>query len=118
MKKILLADDDEAIVDATSLLLEMEGFEVSATRSGHEVMGLAKQSQPDIILLDIWMSGVDGREVCRQIKADNDLLPIPVLMISASREGRQSALDAGASDFVEKPFETDHLLSRINALLQ
>lgn len=68
MKKIFIADDDEAIVDATSMMLEMVGYEVSYTLNGAAIQ-LAAENKPDLILLDIWMSGIDGRDVCRIIKA-------------------------------------------------
>ncbi len=115
-KRILIADDDAAIVDSTSLILEVMGYEVSSTLNGSEVPEIIKD-KPDLLLLDIWMSGVDGRDVCRQLKANEDTRDIPVLMISASRDIKESALDSGANDFLEKPFEMDELLERIDRLL-
>ncbi|ASU33116.1 response regulator [Mucilaginibacter xinganensis] len=116
LKKILIADDDEAIVDATSLMLEVMGYEVSKTRDGKQVPD-AIQNRPDLLLLDIWMSGIDGRDICRQMKSDPLTKDIPVLMISASRDVRQSALDSGADDFLEKPFEMDTLVNKVVSLI-
>jgi DNA-binding response OmpR family regulator len=115
-KRILIADDDAGIVDATSLILEVMGYEVSSTLDGSKVTEIIKD-KPDLLLLDIWMSGIDGRDVCRQLKANEDTQDIPVLMISASRDIKDSALDSGANDFLEKPFEMDELLERVERLL-
>lgn len=114
-KKIFIADDDEAIVDATTMMLEFMGYEVSHTLNGAAVES-ALDYRPDLLLLDIWMSGVDGRDVCRQIKANPDTMDIPVLMISASREIRESALASGANDFLAKPFDMDVLIAKIESL--
>ena len=115
-KTIFIADDDEAIVDATSMMLEMVGYDVRHTLNGAEVeSGLTVR--PDLVLLDIWMSGIDGRDVCRKIKADPLTGNIPVLMISASREIRDSALASGADDFLAKPFDINTLLEKIARLI-
>lgn len=117
MKTIMLADDDEAIVDATVLMLDIMGYAVVQTMDGTEIPAMAATRQPDLIVLDIWMSGVDGRNICRMLKADPATRQIPVLMISASRDIGQSAMDAGANDFIEKPFEMSRLLDKVEALL-
>ncbi len=105
-KRILIADDDEGIVDAVTMILQVMGYEVDFTYDGGAVLDAVK-NKPDLILLDIWMSGHDGRDICKQLKSDPDFKEIPILMISASRDIKQSALDAGANDFMEKPFEMD-----------
>lgn len=115
-KKILIADDDEGIVDAVTMILEVMGYEVEYTYDGGAVID-AVRNKPDLILLDIWMSGYDGRDICKQLKSDPKYQQIPILMISASRDIRQSALDSGANDFMEKPFEMDSLLSKVDFLL-
>ncbi|MES2829861.1 MAG: response regulator transcription factor [Bacteroidota bacterium] len=114
-KKIFIADDDEAIVDATTIMLEAMGYDVTYTLNGSEVAD-AMNEKPDLLLLDIWMSGVDGRDICRQIKANPNTNGIPVLMVSASRQIMQSALDCGADDFLAKPFEMNTLLDKIERL--
>jgi DNA-binding response OmpR family regulator len=115
-KRILIADDDEAILDATAMLLEAVGYEVSITLDGSKVMSKL-QNKPDLLLLDIWMSGVDGRQVCKEVKYNKLTKDIPVLMISASRDIKQSALDAGADGFLEKPFDMYALLDKIESLI-
>ncbi|WP_428330899.1 response regulator [Mucilaginibacter sp.] len=115
-KKIFIADDDEAIVDSTTMILEVMGYQVEHTLNGAMIQA-GIQNKPDLLLLDIWMSGIDGREVCRDLKADPETKSIPVLMISASREIRDSALASGADDFLEKPFDMNVLLNKIETLI-
>lgn len=115
IKRILIADDDPGIVDAVQMILEFHGYEVSFTHNGNDVLSITEY--PDLLLLDIWMSGCDGRDVCRALKTNKDTMHIPVLMISASKDIRQSALDAGADDFLAKPFDMDELLAKVEALI-
>ncbi|MVN21405.1 response regulator [Mucilaginibacter arboris] len=115
-KKILIADDDAGIVDSITMMLEMMDYDVAYTYDGATVTEAVK-NHTDLILLDIWMSGHDGREICKQLKSNAVTKDIPVLMISASRDIKQSALDAGADDFLEKPFEMDVLLNKVDRLI-
>ena len=114
-KKIMIADDDPGIVDAVEMLLEFEGYSVTTTVDGSTVLDM-KDELPDLLLLDIWMSGEDGRDICRQLKATPATKNIPVIMVSASRDIEQSAIDAGADDFLAKPFEMNELLAKIEKL--
>lgn len=117
-KKILIADDDPGIVDAISMILEMVGYEVAFTYDGAIVSEEVTKTHTDLILLDIWMSGYDGREICKILKSNIDTQNIPVLMISASRDVKQSALDAGADDFLEKPFEMNTIIHKVANLIR
>jgi DNA-binding response OmpR family regulator len=116
LKKIMIADDDPAIVDAVEIILDFEGYEVSSTVNGATVLDM-KTEFPDLLLLDIWMSGSDGRDICRELKHRLDTRAIPIIMISASRDIERSAYEAGADDFLAKPFEIDDLLGKIKRLL-
>ncbi|WP_454801894.1 response regulator [Mucilaginibacter phyllosphaerae] len=115
VKKIMIADDDPGIVDAVEMLLEFEGYDVTSTVDGSTVLDM-KEQLPDLLLLDIWMSGEDGRDICRQLKASPVTKGIPVIMVSASRDIAASAIAAGADDFLAKPFEMDELLKKIEKL--
>ncbi len=112
LKKIMVVDDDPAIVDSITLLLEFEGYDV--TTISHAA-GLLKMENefPDLLLLDIWMSGTDGRDICKQLKQKNATREIPIVLISASREIEKSAKEAGANDFLSKPFEVTDLLQKV-----
>lgn len=111
-KTILIADDDEGILDATSAILEYEGYQVKSTPDGTTVL-MWEGQLPDLLLLDIWMSGTDGTDVCRQLKNNDETRHMPVIMISASRDIEQYALDAGADDFLAKPYEMQDLLNMV-----
>lgn len=113
-KKVMIADDDAGIVDAIALMLEYEGYEVSSYLDG-AIIPHMQQEFPDLLLLDIWMSGTDGRDVCKQLKQIEEIRKIPVIMISASRDIERSAYDAGADDFLAKPFDMDVLLKKIES---
>lgn len=115
-KRIMIADDDPGIVDAVEMLLEFEGYEVSSTVNGSTVLDM-KDELPDLLLLDIWMSGTDGRDICKQLKQNDKLKDIPVIMVSASRDIERSAMNAGANDFLAKPFEMNDLLQKIENLI-
>jgi DNA-binding response OmpR family regulator len=114
-KKIMIADDDPGIVDAVEMLLEFEGYRVTTTVDGSTVLDM-KEELPDLLLLDIWMSGEDGRDICRQLKATAATKNIPVIMVSASRDIEESAVAAGADDVLAKPFEMNDLLAKIEKL--
>jgi len=114
-KRIMIADDDPGIVDAVEMLLEFEGYKVTSTVDGSTVLDM-KAELPDLLLLDIWMSGEDGRDICKKLKASDVTKNIPVIMISASRDIKESAMKSGADDFLAKPFEMDELLKKIETL--
>lgn len=111
-KKILVADDDPAIVDAMQMILEDAGYLVNTTLDGETVLQLEKEL-PDLLLLDIWMSGQDGREIAKILKHQDHTKHIPIVMISASKDIEKSAKEAGANDFLPKPFEMDDLIQMV-----
>ena len=111
-KKILVADDDTAILHVMTLMLEDDGYEVTSTLDGETVQKVQNEL-PDLVLLDIWMSGIDGREICKQLKSQKNTKHIPIIMISANKDTRDIAKKAGADDFVAKPFEMQELLAKV-----
>ena len=114
-KKIMIADDDPGIVDAVEMLLEFEGYDVISTVDGSTVLDM-KENLPDLLLLDIWMSGEDGRDICKKLKQEPLTKNIPIIMVSASHDIKESAIEAGADDFLAKPFEMNELLKKIEDL--
>jgi len=116
IKKITIADDDRGIVDFLTILLEFEGYEVSSTSNGNLLLNMT-DGLPDLLLLDIWISGVDGRDICKLLKQTTQSSHMPIIMISASKDIEQSAMDAGANAFLAKPFEMQELLQTIQAHL-
>lgn len=113
IKKILVADDDPAIVESTTLVLEEFGYQTTSTVNGETIYRMEKDF-PDLLLLDIWMSGQDGREICKYLKTNKLTKNIPIIMISASSDIAQSAKEAGADDFITKPFDINTLLDKVS----
>ncbi len=111
-KKVMIADDDAGIVQLLSIMLKYEGYEVCSTLNGATLLDIEKEL-PDLILLDICMPGVDGRDVCRSLKQKELTKNIPIVMISASDDVERSVMDAGANDFLAKPFDMQELLKKI-----
>jgi len=109
-KKILVADDNPAILDALKIMLEGEGYEVETTVDGASALDM-KGHLPDLLLLDIWMSGVDGRDICKRLKSAAATKHIPVIMVSAAKDTEQIAKDSGADYFISKPFQMEDLLA-------
>jgi len=117
MTRILVVDDEPTILDSVGFTLEREGFEVLSARDGSEALQLARERVPDVIVLDVMLPGLSGREVCRQLRAESD---VPILMLSA-RAGevdRVLGLELGADDYVTKPFSPRELNARIQAVLR
>lgn len=115
-KKILIADDDIGILDALSLFLEEEGYEVETTSDGKDILNF-QHGYPDLLLLDIWMSGWSGRDICLALKRQEATRHLPIILVSASTEAKRIADEAGADDFIAKPFDLDDMLERIEYFL-
>lgn len=118
MSKILVVDDDESILDAISLILEEVGYTVKTSFKGEKTYAMVESFHPDLILLDVLMSGKDGRHICRNLKQNDLTKLIPVIMISAHPSAQQGALECGAEDFLAKPFEVEELLSKVTSHLK
>jgi len=116
-KKILVVDDEQSILAFLRDLLEEEGYSVVATGDGEYLERLQIYDLPDLILLDILLSGKDGRELVRSLKAQKETEKIPVIMISAHPTARESALAAGADLFLAKPFDLTNLLDKIEQVV-
>ncbi len=116
--KLLVAEDDAEIRQALERILTYEGYEVISANDGAAALDAIREHEPDAILLDVMMPFVDGLGVCRKIRERGDRTP--VLMLTARHElsDRVAGLDAGADDYVTKPFELDELLARVRALLR
>ena len=119
MKKVMVVDDSPAILDSVELMLNFEGFEVLKFEKGSDMLKIMSfNNKPDAILMDMWLSGEDGRDICRQIKNDSQLKDIPVVIMSASRGLANSALEAGADDFIPKPFDLGDMLDTIKSFVK
>jgi two-component system response regulator MprA len=117
-KRVLLVEDDEQVRRSVERALHFEGYEVITAGDGEEGLGTAESAHPDVVILDIMMPRLDGISVCRLMRAKGNR--IPVLMLTARRElsDRVIGLDAGADDYLVKPFALEELLARLRALLR
>ena len=118
LKHILVAEDDTAVRESLERALRLEGYEVTTAVNGQKALELAAIRQPDLYLLDVMMPILDGLSVCRQIRRQGDKTPVLVLTAKHEISDRVSGLDAGADDYLVKPFALDELLARIRALLR
>jgi two-component system alkaline phosphatase synthesis response regulator PhoP len=118
--KILMVDDEKDIVDLISVNLEREGFKVIPAYSGEEALELVRAKNPDLMILDLMLPGVQGLEVCRQVRADPEHASMAILILSA-KDGevdRLLGLEMGADDYVVKPFSMRELTARVRAALR
>ncbi len=117
---ILVVDDEEDILELVRYNLSKDGYRVSMVMSGEEALKAARTTQPDVILLDLMLPGVDGLEVCRLLKQDPKTQHIPVIMLSAKGEEADivTGLELGAADYITKPFSPRILLARLRAVLR
>jgi two-component system response regulator MprA len=116
---ILVVDDERAVRDSLRRALELEGYNVELAADGEEALyRLESNGEPDAVILDLLMPGMDGLEVCRRLRRDGRRLPVLMLTARDEIESRVAGLDAGADDYVTKPFALDELLARVRALLR
>jgi two-component system response regulator MprA len=116
--RILVVDDEAAVRDSLSRSLRFEGYEVSIAADGAIALGLIREREPDAVVLDVMMPRMDGLQACRELRADGLLLPILMLTARDSVGDRVAGLDAGADDYLIKPFALQELLARLRALLR
>jgi two-component system, OmpR family, response regulator MprA len=118
--KILVVDDERAVRESLRRALELEGYDIELAADGREALTTLheEEQQPDAVILDVLMPGVDGLEVCRQLRREGNSVPVLMLTARDEVENRVAGLDAGADDYVTKPFALEELLARMRALLR
>ncbi|HZR41550.1 MAG TPA: response regulator transcription factor [Ktedonobacteraceae bacterium] len=118
--KVLVVDDEDHIIELIQLGLRYEGFQVESASDGEQAINLAQRTNPDLIILDVMMPGIDGLEVCRRLRSNPTTSDIPILMLTAKDEvsDRILGLQTGADDYVTKPFDFYELLERMKAILR
>jgi two-component system phosphate regulon response regulator PhoB len=118
MTRILAVDDDKDILEVLQYILEDSGYEVETLANGQYLFDKINQNPPDLILLDIMLGNLDGRDLCRKVKTSKETHDIPVILISASHDVSQSLNQIGSpDDFIAKPFDIDELLGSISRQL-
>jgi two-component system, OmpR family, response regulator MprA len=117
--RILVVDDERAVRESLRRALELEGYEIELADDGQEALyRLESQAEPDAVILDVLMPGLDGLEVCKRLRRTGSKLPVLMLTARDAVENRVAGLDAGADDYLTKPFALEELLARIRALLR
>ena len=116
-KKVLMVDDDKKTVELVKLYLNRDGYKVLTAYDGIEALRLARESRPDLIVLDLMLPGLDGLKVCRTLRDESD---VPIIMLTAktTEQDKLTGLELGADDYVTKPFSPRELAARIRAVLR
>lgn len=117
MKKVLLIDDDSSIIEMNKLYFEKEGYSVAVCMQGDKAVSTFNAASPDLIILDLMLPGMDGTDICREIRKISD---VPIIMLTAKTDtfDKVIGLELGADDYVSKPFEPKELLARAKAVLR
>ncbi|MBM3167470.1 MAG: response regulator transcription factor [Chloroflexi bacterium] len=115
--RVLVVDDDTKTVDLVKLYLNRDGYRVFTARDGLEALRLARETHPDLIVLDLMLPGIDGLEICRRLRNESD---VPIIMLTArtTDEDKLTGLDMGADDYVTKPFSPKELAARVRTVLR
>lgn len=118
--KILVVDDNAANIDVMLTFLEAEGYDLSIANSGEMALKIARHSQPDLILMDVMMPGMNGFETCRKLKADESTMEIPIIFVTAKKEVEDivEGFRSGGIDYIAKPFRQEEVLSRVGTHLR
>jgi two-component system phosphate regulon response regulator PhoB len=119
-EKILVVDDEEDILELVRYNLTKEGYQVTCAATGEKGLQKAKADRPDLVLLDLMLPGMDGLDVCRELKANPDTSRVPIVMITAKGEDADivTGLELGADDYITKPFSPRVLLARVKVVLR
>ena len=115
--KIMICDDDQGILDVLEMLLEPEGFEVSKEIDSTLLFDRVKTEKPDLLLLDLWMPVLSGYDLIKKIRKDREVKNLPVIVLSASRNEKDIALETGANHFMAKPFDIEEIILLVNESL-
>ena len=116
-EKILVLDDDPDIGMMIKMMLEYKGYSVTVSERAEQAQDILKNEEFDLVIMDMLLSGVNGTDLCGEFKKDNSIAHIPVMMISAHPNAKDICLQAGADEFISKPFDMQDILSKIDHLI-
>lgn len=118
VEKILVADDEQEIRDLLGSFLKSQGYEVVLASDGNQALQLAEKENPDAMILDVRMPGLDGLEVCKRLKEHEQTRLIPVIFITGFEDNKMEAFNIGGDDFVNKPFDMAEISIRVRSVLR
>lgn len=116
-QKIMICDDDAGILEVLEMMLEMEGFSVSTENNSTNLLKEISNIKPDLLLMDLWMPVLSGDQLLKTIRTTPEFKKLPVIIFSASVDGKHIAKDADANDFIAKPFDMDNVVNTIRKVL-
>ncbi len=119
MKKILIVDDEADIIEILQFVLEAQGYECITASDGEEGLRLARESSPDLIILDVMMPKINGYKISRLLKYDSKYKDIPILMITARSQEEDKLIgeETGADEYITKPFQVDYVVEKVKSYL-
>lgn len=117
-KRILICDDDKDIAEVIKIMLEQSGYQTKLLSTGKAIQKRIKEYLPGLIILDLWMPGIDGKEITKILKSSDETKNIPIIVFSALNEAEKISKEIGAEDFLNKPFEMDNLLNKVKKHLE
>ena len=120
MKKILIVDDEAVIIEILQFVLEAQGYECMTAFDGEDGLKLAREANPDLIILDVMMPKINGYKISRLLKFDSKYKDIPILMVTARSQENDKLIgeETGADEYITKPFEIEELVNRVNHYLK
>lgn len=117
MKKVFVVDDDIDILEALSMMFQEAGYGVIASSTGENVYEVVNAQQPDILILDVLLSGRDGRTIAKNLKSNDNTKSLPIIMISAHPSAAKSSREVGADDFLAKPFDMNSIIGKVRGII-
>lgn len=118
MSKIVIVDDSRDLLDVLKFFLEEKGYEVETATREHDLISLVKSFSPDLIILDIYLQGEDGREICKDLRRHEETKYLCILMFSASTKALGNYKEYGADGYIEKPFGLNEIVDKIEYTLE
>lgn len=112
-KRVLVCDDDTGILEVIQIILEGSGFVVKTLSNGKSIRKIIDEFQPNVLLLDIWMPGIDGEEITKIIKREQSTKDLPIIIITALNQPEKLVTETGANDYLAKPFDMDELIAKV-----
>lgn len=117
-RKILIAEDDDAILEVLRSILEGEGYQTFCPKTERGIYEIVREESPSLLLLDIWLSGHDGGKIAKELKGKEEISQIPIIIMSANNETQEIAQNVGADGFLLKPFTIDELLEVVRKYMK